>query len=182
MYKSQLDSVKKYMCDDEVRPKINTIGAKEWIKAKTKAKASIDEIAKELVQLYALRDKAKGFMFSKDTPWQKEFEDDFPYELTEDQEYAILDIKKDMESDKPMDRLLCGDVGYGKTEVAIRAAFKAVMDSKQVAYMVPTTVLSLQQYNTFKNRMEKYGIKVEMLSRFKTANFDLSTDRRIRKE
>lgn len=165
---SQLDSVKKYMYNDEIRPKINTLGSKEWIRAKARAKSSIDEIAKELVQLYAVRNKAKGFAFSKDTPWQKEFEEDFPYELTEDQAYAVEEIKKDMEDEKPMDRLLCGDVGYGKTEVAIRAAFKAVMDSKQVAYLVPTTVLSLQQYNTFKNRMEKYGIKVEMLSRFKT--------------
>ncbi len=166
---TQLDSVKKYMYNDDIKPKINTLGSKEWVRAKTKAKASIDEIAKELVQLYAMRNKAKGFVFSHDTPWQKEFEDDFEYELTEDQAFAIEDIKKDMESEKPMDRLLCGDVGYGKTEVAIRAAFKAVMDSKQVAYLVPTTVLSLQQYNTFKNRMEKYGIKTEMLSRFKSA-------------
>ena len=165
---SQIDSIKKYMCDDEARPKLNTIGSKEWHKARAKAKANVDEVAKELVELYALRDKAKGFKFSMDTPWQKEFEDDFPYELTEDQSYAVEDVKKDMEDEKPMDRLLCGDVGYGKTEVAIRAAFKAVMDSKQVAYLVPTTVLSLQQYNTFKSRMEKFGIKVEMLSRFKS--------------
>ena len=165
---SQIDSIKKYMCDDEARPKLNTLGSKEWNKARSKAKANVDEVAKELVELYALRDKAQGFKFSQDTPWQKEFEDDFQYELTEDQKYAVEDVKKDMEDEKPMDRLLCGDVGYGKTEVAIRAAFKAVMDSKQVAYLVPTTVLSLQQYNTFKSRMEKFGIKVEMLSRFKT--------------
>jgi transcription-repair coupling factor (superfamily II helicase) len=166
---SGLDSVKKYMYDDDIAPKLNSLGNKEWVKTKRKVKEHLEEIAKELVLLYAKRDKARGFAFSKDTPWQKEFEDNFEYELTEDQETSIKEVKQDMQDIRPMDRLLCGDVGYGKTEVAIRAAFKAVMDNKQVAYLVPTTVLSLQQYNTFKNRMEKYSIKVEMLSRFRTA-------------
>ncbi|MDF2865289.1 MAG: mfd [Clostridia bacterium] len=166
---SGLDSVKKYMCDDDTLPKLNSLGNKEWSNTKRKVKQHVEEIAKELVLLYAKRDKTRGFAFSKDTPWQKEFEDSFEYELTEDQGISINEVKKDMEDIKPMDRLLCGDVGYGKTEVAIRAAFKAVMDNKQVAYLVPTTVLSLQQYNTFKKRMEKFSVKVEMLSRFRTA-------------
>ncbi len=166
---SGLDSVKKYMCDDDTLPKLNSLGNKEWSNTKRKVKQHVEEIAKELVLLYAKRDKTRGFAFSKDTPWQKEFEESFEYELTEDQGISINEVKKDMEDIKPMDRLLCGDVGYGKTEVAIRAAFKAVMDNKQVAYLVPTTVLSLQQYNTFKKRMEKFSVKVEMLSRFRTA-------------
>jgi transcription-repair coupling factor (superfamily II helicase) len=166
---SGLDSVKKYMCDDDTIPKLSNLGSKEWSNTKRKVKAHVEEIAKELVLLYAKRDKSRGFAYSKDTPWQKEFEDSFEYELTEDQKTSIEEVKLDMQDIKPMDRLLCGDVGYGKTEVAIRAAFKAVMDSKQVAYLVPTTVLSLQQYNTFKTRMEKFSIRVEMLSRFRTS-------------
>ena len=165
---TQLDSVRKYVCDDNTIPKINSLNSKEWQKEKQKVKKNVEEIAKELVLLYAKRNKEQGFAFSKDTPWQREFEDSFKYELTYDQKQAIKEVKADMESPVPMDRLLCGDVGYGKTEVAIRAAFKAVMDSKQVAYLVPTTVLSYQQYTTFKNRMEPFGIKVEMLSRFRT--------------
>ena len=165
---TSLDSIKKYVCEEGFTPKINKLGTKDWETTKLKVTKHVNEIAKELVLLYALRSKAQGFAFSKDTPWQKEFEADFEYELTQDQAQAIDEMKKDMESTKPMDRLLCGDVGYGKTEVAIRGAFKAVMDSKQVAYLVPTTVLSLQQYNVFKERMEKFGVKVEMLSRFKT--------------
>lgn len=163
-----LDSVKKYMVDEDTVPKLNSLGNKEWAKTKKKVKEHVEEIAKELVLLYAKRDKARGYSFGKDTPWQKEFEDNFEYELTEDQVTSIKEVKDDMQSVRPMDRLLCGDVGYGKTEVAIRAAFKAVMDNKQVAYLVPTTVLSLQQYNTFKSRMEKFSIRVEMLSRFRT--------------
>ncbi len=166
---SGLDSVKKYMYDDDTLPKLNNLGNKEWVKTKIKVKQHLEEIAKELVLLYAKRDKARGFSFSSDTPWQKEFEDNFEYELTEDQATSINEVKSDMQDVRPMDRLLCGDVGYGKTEVAIRAAFKAVMDNKQVAYLVPTTVLSLQQYNTFKKRMDKFSVNVEMLSRFRTA-------------
>ena len=120
--------------------------------------------------MYAKREKLQGFSFSKDTPWQNEFEAKFPYQETEDQLRCIEEVKKDMEMSKPMDRLLCGDVGYGKTEVAIRAAFKAVMDQKQVAYLVPTTVLADQQYQGFKQRMEEFPIKVEVLNRFKTKN------------
>ncbi len=165
---TNLDNIKRYVCEDGFKPKLNKLGTKEWENTKLKVAKHVSEVAKELTLLYALRSKAQGFAFSKDTPWQKEFEADFEYELTDDQARAIKEMKQDMEQAKPMDRLLCGDVGYGKTEVAIRGAFKAVMDSKQVAYLVPTTVLSLQQYNVFKERMEKFGVRVEMLSRFKT--------------
>ncbi len=165
---NQLDCVGKYVCDDGAKPKINSLGTKEWDKTKTKVKAHVKEMAKELMLLYAKREKMKGYAFSKDTPWQNEFEDSFEYELTRDQKTSLEEIKEDMETDKPMDRLLCGDVGYGKTELALRAAFKAVMSSKQVAYLVPTTVLALQQFRTFESRMKSFGIKVEFLSRFKT--------------
>lgn len=165
---NQLDLVKKYICDDDTKPKLNILGSKSWEQTKRKVTKHVEEIAKELVLLYAKREKAKGFEFLKDTQWQKEFEESFEYELTDDQKVAIDEIKKDMEDKTPMDRLLCGDVGYGKTELALRAAFKAVISGKQVAYLVPTTVLSLQQYTTFKNRMQSFGINVEMLSRFKT--------------
>lgn len=165
---TSLDSIKKYVCEEGFVPKLNKLGTKEWQVTKTKAMHHIENMAKNLALLYAARSKAKGFAYSKDTPWQKEFEADFLYELTHDQEVAISEMKQDMESEKPMDRLLCGDVGFGKTEVAIRGAFKAVMDLKQVAYLVPTTVLSLQQYKVFKERMEKFGVNVEMLSRFKS--------------
>ncbi len=165
---NQLDLVRKYVCDDDTIPKLNTLGTKEWSITKRKVSEHIMQIAKELVLLYAKRENMQGYAFPKDSPWQREFEDDFGYELTEDQKQSVIEIKEDMEKDKPMDRLLCGDVGYGKTEVAMRAAFKAVMGGKQVAYLVPTTVLSLQQYRLFKERMEKFSIRVEMLSRFKT--------------
>ena len=165
---NQLDCVGKYVCDDGAKPKINSLGTKEWDKTKTKVKAHVKEMAKELILLYAKREKMKGYAFAKDTPWQNEFEDSFEYELTRDQKTSLEEIKEDMETDKPMDRLLCGDVGYGKTELALRAAFKAVMSSKQVAYLVPTTVLALQQFRTFESRMKSFGIKVEFLSRFKT--------------
>ena len=165
---NDLDSVRKYIGEGEAAPRINKLGSKEWENTKAKVKKNLQEIAKELIELYAKRQKIKGFAFSKDTPWQKEFEDSFPYAETDDQLRCIEETKKDMEQDKPMDRLLCGDVGYGKTEVAIRAAFKAVMDQKQVAYLVPTTVLANQQYETFKTRMEQFAIKVELLNRFRT--------------
>ena len=138
---------------------------------KAKVKKNLREVAKELIELYAKREKSKGFAFSKDTPWQNQFEASFPYQETDDQLRCIEEIKKDMENNKPMDRLLCGDVGYGKTEVAIRAAFKAVMDQKQVAYLVPTTVLADQQYEEFKKRMEEFAIKVEVLNRFKSKKY-----------
>ena len=165
---NDLDSIRKYIGEGEAIPKINKLGSKEWENTKARVKKNLQEIAKELIELYAKRQKVKGFAFSKDTPWQKEFEDSFPYAETEDQLRCIEETKKDMEASKPMDRLLCGDVGYGKTEVAIRAAFKAVIDQKQVAYLVPTTVLANQQYESFKARMENFAIKVELLNRFRT--------------
>lgn len=163
-----LDNIRKYVGGGEGEPKLNRLGSKEWENTKTRVKNNLKEVARDLIELYARRQKAQGFMFSSDTPWQKQFEDSFPYQETEDQLRCIAEVKKDMESNKPMDRLLCGDVGYGKTEVAIRAAFKAVMDQKQVAYLVPTTILANQQYEEFKTRMEEFAIRVELLNRFRT--------------
>lgn len=165
---SGLDNIRKYIGAGETELKLNRLGSKEWSNTKAKVKNNLREVARNLIELYAKRSKAKGFAFSKDTPWQTQFEDSFPYVETDDQLRCIEEVKKDMEQDKPMDRLLCGDVGYGKTEVAIRAAFKACMDQKQVAYLVPTTVLANQQYETFKERMEAFAIKVELLNRFRT--------------
>ena len=165
---NDLDSIRKYIGGGEAVPKINKLGSKEWENTKQKVKRNLQEVAKELMELYAKRQKIKGFAFSKDNEWQKQFEDSFPYSETEDQLRCIEETKKDMEQPRPMDRLLCGDVGYGKTEVAIRAAFKAVMDQKQVAYLVPTTVLANQQYESFKQRMEDFAIRVELLNRFRT--------------
>ncbi|MBQ9314446.1 MAG: transcription-repair coupling factor [Clostridia bacterium] len=165
---NQLDNIRKYIGNGEAAPKLNKLGSKEFAKTKAKVKASLKEMAKELIELYAKRKQQKGYKFSPDTVWQHEFEEAFPYEETEDQLRCIEEVKKDMESDLPMDRLLCGDVGYGKTEVAIRAAFKAVMDGKQVAYLVPTTVLSEQQFNEFRNRMKDFPIKINVLNRFKS--------------
>ncbi len=165
---NQLDNIRKYIGGGEASPKLNRLGSKEWINTKSKVKSNLREVARDLIELYAKRQKAVGFAFSKDTPWQRDFEDNFPYTETEDQLRCIEEVKKDMEQAKPMDRLLCGDVGYGKTEVAIRAAFKACMDQKQVAYLVPTTVLANQQYESFKQRMEEFGVKVELLNRFRT--------------
>ena len=168
---NQMDMIRKYVGGDTIHPKINRLGSKEWENTKTKVKKNLREVARDLIELYAKREKSQGFSFSKDTPWQNEFEAKFPYQETDDQLRCIEEVKKDMENDKPMDRLLCGDVGYGKTEVAIRAAFKAVMDHKQVAYLAPTTVLAEQQYQEFKERMKDYPIKVEILNRFKTAKY-----------
>ncbi len=165
---SQLDSIRKYMGAGENAPKLNKLGSKEFANTKAKVKAGLKDIAKGLIELYAKRRQAVGYKFSKDTVWQKEFEDAFPYQETDDQLRCIEEVKADMESERPMDRLLCGDVGYGKTEVAIRAAFKAVMDGKQVAYLVPTTILAQQQYESFKERMTNYPVKVNVLNRFKT--------------
>ncbi|MGN0153680.1 MAG: transcription-repair coupling factor [Lachnospiraceae bacterium] len=166
---SQLDLIQKYSSKEGRRPKLNKLGGTEWEKTKSKVRGQVKEIAKELVDLYAIRQSKQGFAFSEDTVWQKEFEEMFPYEETEDQLKAIEETKSDMQSTKIMDRLICGDVGYGKTEVAIRAAFKAVQDGKQVAYLVPTTILAQQHYNTFKERMQDFPIRVGMLSRFLTA-------------
>lgn len=166
---SQLEVIQKYAGGNQVSPKLNKLGGNEWEKAKSKVRVQVQIAAKDLVNLYAKRQTGEGFVFSKDTIWQKEFEELFPYEETEDQLLAIEETKKDMESRKIMDRLICGDVGYGKTEVAIRAAFKAVMDSKQVAFLVPTTILAQQHYNTFKERMSHYPVEIAMLSRFCSA-------------
>ena len=165
---SQLDVIRKYTGGDAINPPMNSLGSKDWIKTKEKVKKNLRAVAKELIELYAKREKAKGYAFSSDTPWQQQFEEKFPYQETDDQLRCIEEVKKDMENQRPMDRLLCGDVGYGKTEVAIRAAFKCVMDQKQVVYLVPTTVLADQQYENFKERMKEYPIRVEVLNRFKT--------------
>ena len=168
---NDLDHIRKYIGGDKIQPKINRLGSKEWENTKTKVKNNLREVAKELIELYAKREKMQGFSFSKDTPWQNEFEAKFPYQETDDQLRCIEEVKKDMESSKPMDRLLCGDVGYGKTEVALRAAFKAVMDQKQVAYLAPTTVLAEQQYKEFKERVKDFPVKVEILNRFKSKKY-----------
>ena len=170
---TQLDMIQKYADSTAKPPKLNTLGGQEWKKTKTRVKKAVADIAKELVQLYAIRENSNGYQFSPDTEWQKEFEEMFPFEETDDQLNAISEVKKDMESTKIMDRLICGDVGFGKTEVAIRAAFKAVQDDKQVAYLVPTTVLAQQHYKTFKQRFKDFPVRVEMLSRFRTkSNID----------
>ena len=165
---NNLDNVRKYIGGGDTAPTLNKLGSKEWSNTKARVKKNLREVAKDLIELYAKRQKIKGYAFSKDTDWQRQFEDEFPYQETDDQLRCIDEVKKDMEEQRPMDRLLCGDVGYGKTEVAIRAAFKAVMDHKQVAYLVPTTVLANQQYESFKARMENFGVNVELLNRFRT--------------
>ena len=164
-----LDVIQKYASSDAAKkPKLNKLGTQEWTKTKSRVKAAVNEIAKDLVELYAIRQQKEGFIFSKDTVWQQEFEEMFPFEETGDQLLAIEATKNDMESSRIMDRLICGDVGYGKTEIAIRAAFKAVQDGKQVAYLVPTTILAQQHYNTFVQRMKDFPVRVEMMSRFRT--------------
>lgn len=163
-----LDVIQKYASADAKKPKLNKLGSKEWEKTKTKVRGAVNEVAKDLVELYAARQAGEGYRFGKDTVWQKEFEEMFPFEETEDQLNAIADTKADMESGKIMDRLICGDVGYGKTEIAIRAAFKAVQEGKQVVYLVPTTILAQQHYNTFVQRMKDFPIRVELMSRFRT--------------
>lgn len=168
---SDLDSIRKYIGGDTIKPKINKLGSKDWEKTTNKVKNNLREVARDLIELYAKRENSQGFAFSKDTPWQKEFEDSFPYQETDDQLRCIAEVKKDMESPRPMDRLLCGDVGYGKTEVALRAAFKAVMDHKQVAYLAPTTILAEQQYQEFKERMKNFPIRIGILNRFKSKKY-----------
>ena len=165
---TRLESIQKYSGADGRKPKLNKLGGGEWAKTKSRVKGAVQEIAKDLVKLYAARQEKNGFQYGPDTVWQKEFEELFPYEETEDQLDAIEAVKSDMESKKIMDRLICGDVGYGKTEVALRAAFKAVQDSKQVVYLVPTTILAQQHYNTFVQRMKDFPVRVDMLSRFRT--------------
>jgi len=163
-----LDLVQKYIGNDDKPPKINKLNGVEWKKSKEKVKKCVWELAEKLVKLYAERSSALGYEFSKDNDWQYKFEEEFPYVETNDQLIAIEDVKADMESCKVMDRLICGDVGYGKTEVAIRAAFKAVQDGKQVALLAPTTILVEQHYKTFKERMKNYPVEIEYISRFRT--------------
>lgn len=164
----QVGLLQKYLGAEGEAPRLSRLGGSEWSKAKSRVKQAVREIADDLIKLYAARETARGHAFSPDTPWQQEFEASFPYEETPDQLKAIEDVKRDMESPRPMDRLICGDVGYGKTEVALRAAFKAVMDGKQVAVLVPTTILAQQHYNTFQERYAGYPVRIEMLSRFRT--------------
>ena len=164
----QADRLTRYVGADGGSPSLDRLGGPAWSEKKGRVKEAVQKVAEELLDLYARRHVTVGYSFSPDTAWQKELEDSFPYMETEDQARAITDIKRDMERPRPMDRLLCGDVGYGKTEVALRAAFKAVMDGRQVAILVPTTVLAQQHFDTFSQRLAAYPVKVEMLSRFRT--------------
>jgi len=166
----QLNFVQKYISGEFGNPKLDKIGAKGWSKTKQRVKESIEELARDLIKLYSFRLKEKGFKFLSDTEWQKEFEAKFPYEETRDQLITLEEVKNDMESIKPMDRLICGDVGFGKTEIALRAAFKAVMSGKQVIILVPTTILAEQHYETFVERLKDYPVSVDMLSRFRSDN------------
>ncbi|MCI8510575.1 MAG: transcription-repair coupling factor [Lachnospiraceae bacterium] len=165
---TRLDGIQKYAGSDAKAPKLNRLGGSEWGKTKTRVRTAVREIARELVELYAVRQDAEGFQYGPDTVWQREFEELFPYEETEDQRTAIEDTKRDMESKKIMDRLICGDVGYGKTEIALRAAFKAIQEGRQAVYLVPTTILAQQHYNTFIQRMKDFPVRVDLLSRFCT--------------
>lgn len=166
---TSLDAIMKYASADAKKPKINKLGTQEWNKTTSKVKMAVNEVAEELVALYASRREKEGYVYGPDTVWQREFEELFPYEETQDQIDAIEATKSDMESTKTMDRLICGDVGFGKTEIAIRAAFKAVQDGKQVVFLVPTTILAQQHYNTFTERMKEFPVRVELMSRFVSA-------------
>ena len=166
---TQLDQIQKYAGKDARKPKLNRLGGQEWAKTKGKVRGAVKQIAQDLVKLYAEREEQNGYVYGPDTVWQREFEELFPFEETEDQVLAIDATKQDMESHKIMDRLICGDVGYGKTEIAIRAAFKAVQENKQVAYLAPTTILAQQIYNTFSQRMKDFPVRVDLLCRFRTA-------------
>ena len=164
----QIDRVSRYVGAGDRTPVLSRFGTQEWVRTRQKAKEAAELLARDLLLLYAAREVVPGYAFSRDTVWQQELEAAFPYVETPDQLQAQRDVKEDMEKPKPMDRLVCGDVGYGKTEVAIRAAFKAVMDGKQVAVLVPTTVLAQQHYATFFERLEAFPVKVEVLSRFRS--------------
>jgi transcription-repair coupling factor (superfamily II helicase) len=164
----QMDFIQRFTTMDNKNPSLSKLGGKEWKNTRARVKAIVKEIAEKLIQIYAKRNNLPGFSFSPDSPWQGELESSFPYEETQDQLKAIDEVKKDMESNKPMDRLICGDAGYGKTEVALRSAFKAVMEGTQVAFLVPTTILAEQHYTTFKERLAPFPVRVEMLSRFRT--------------
>ncbi len=165
---TQLDVIQKYGDSDARAPKLNKLGGQEWTRTKTRVRTAVHEVAQDLISLYAQRQRKEGFSYSEDTVWQREFEEMFPYEETDDQLSAIEDVKRDMQSPKIMDRLICGDVGFGKTEIALRAAFKAVQDGKQVAYLVPTTILAQQHYNTFAQRLKDFPVRVDLLCRFRT--------------
>ncbi|SFR04433.1 transcription-repair coupling factor [Desulfoscipio geothermicus] len=164
----QVSLLQKYLGAEADSPRLSKLGGAEWNRVKSRVREAVRDMAQELLALYAARETVEGYSFGPDTVWQKEFEDAFPYEETPDQLRAIREVKRDMENRRPMDRLLCGDVGYGKTEVALRAAFKAVMEGKQVAVLVPTTILAQQHYNTFRERFANYPVQVEMLSRFRS--------------
>ncbi len=164
----QMEAISVYVGTGEKKPRINQLGTAEWDRSKARVKQAVEEMADDLIDLYAKRKQLKGYAFGVDVSWQKEFEEAFPHQETKDQLQAVEEIKSDMESARPMDRLLCGDVGYGKTEVALRAVFKAVMDSKQVAFLVPTTILAQQHYQTMLDRFADYPIKIGLLSRFKS--------------
>lgn len=176
-----LDVIQKYASADAAAPKLNKLGTQEWTKTKSKVKSAVNEIAQDLVELYAVRQQKNGYQYGKDTVWQREFEEMFPFEETQDQLNAIADTKADMESSKIMDRLICGDVGYGKTEIAIRAAFKAVQEGKQVVYLIPTTILAQQHYQTFIQRMKDFPVRIDLLSRFRTTSEQKKTIEDLRK-
>ncbi len=165
---TRLEGIQKYAGSEAKQPKLNKLGTSEWNKTKTKVRGAVKDIARDLVELYAARQRSEGYQYGPDTVWQREFEEMFPFEETEDQLEAIEATKKDMESRRIMDRLICGDVGYGKTEIALRAAFKAIQEGKQVVYLVPTTILAQQHYNTFVQRMKDFPVRVDMLCRFRT--------------
>ncbi len=177
---TQLDVIQRYSGADGRQPKLNRLGGQEWKKTRTKVQKSVQIVARDLVELYAARQTSDGYQYGPDTVWQREFEEMFPYEETDDQLAAIADIKADMESTKIMDRLLCGDVGFGKTEVALRAAFKAVQENKQVVYLVPTTILAQQHYNNFVERLANFPVNVELLCRFRTPAQQRETIRRLK--
>ncbi len=172
-----MDLVQNYRSLEGAKPQLDRLGGTAWVARKTRVRKSLTDLADKLLELYAERKTATGFPFAPDAPWQHEFEDAFEFSETPDQATAIADIKRDMQAPTPMDRLLCGDVGYGKTEVAMRAAFKAVANSKQVAVLAPTTILGFQHYETFRRRMAAFPIRIEMLSRFRSAREQKSGER-----
>lgn len=178
---TQLDLIQKYAGSDAKKPKLNKLGTSQWTKTKNQVRKAVRIVAKDLVELYAKRQQADGYVYEPDTVWQKEFEEMFPFEETDDQAQAIEDTKRDMESHKIMDRLICGDVGFGKTEIAIRAAFKAVQEGKQVVYLVPTTILAQQHYNTFVQRMKEFPVRVDLLCRFRTTTEQKKTIEDLKK-
>ena len=179
IHTAQMDLIQKYIGGEDIKVKVNKLGGSEWNKAKSRAKKVVAELAADLIELYAKRRAAKGYIYSPDTVWQREFEEMTPFEETDDQLAAIEDVKRDMQSELAMDRLICGDVGYGKTEVALRAAFKAAQDDKQVAFLVPTTILAQQHYNTFVQRLKDFPVVIAMMSRFRSPKENLETAQRL---